>query len=257
MYVLFPRFVFSLSLSACALVVSLCAQPLSISLQPSQINKQINVNKLDVDFEEISIISVTNTGQRSVKLAFDPHFQAEPGGWTVIFRPKPKGSGTYPYSPAAMRASASEAILLSAGETSDFYLIFQPNALVGEGRLVIPFYEESRPSQTLASAKISYKVSHNATASSSSPAAKPKTLRLYPNPAIDNFFVESPANTKIGKVEVFNTLGRKLKTFSQPPDGKEGYDIEDLPEGIYLISVYDAAGKKLSTFRLLHRRFGA
>lgn len=256
MYVLFTRFGWSVSLSVFTLVVSLGAQPLSISLQPKQINKQINVNKLDIDFEEISIISVSNTGQRSVKLAFDPHFQTEPGGWTVIFRPKPKGSGTYPYSPAAMRESASEAILLAAGESSDFYLIFQPNALVGEGRLVIPFYEESRPSQTLATAKISYKVSHDDTAPSSS-TTKPKTLRLFPNPAIDNFFVESPVNTKIGKVEVFNTLGRKLKTFPQAPKGKEGYDIEDLPEGIYLISVYDTAGKKLSTFRLLHRRFGA
>lgn len=257
MYVLPKRFVLALGMLLCVLFVALGAQPLSISLQPKQISKQINVNKLDIDFEEISIISVTNTGQRSVKLAFDPHFQTEPGGWNVIFRPKPKGSGTYPYSPAALRASVSEAVQLAAGETSDFYLIFQPNALVGEGRLLIPFYEESRPSETLATARIAYKVSHDEKAPSSSAASKPKTLRIYPNPAIDNFFVESPASTKVGRVEVFNTLGRKLKTFSQPPNDREGYDIEDLPEGIYLISIYDAAGKKLSTFRLLHRRFGA
>ncbi len=257
MYVLLTRFVLTSSMSICMLFIAIRAQPLSIALQPKQINKQINVNKLDIDFEEISIISVTNTGQRSVRLAFDPHFQSEPGGWTVVFRPKPKGSGTYPYSPAALRASVSEAVQLAAGETSDFYLIFQPNALVGEGRLAIPFYEESRPSETLATARVTYKVSHDEKAPTNSAASKPKTLRIYPNPAIDNFFVESPANTKVGKVEVFNTLGRRLKTFSQPPNDREGYDIEDLPEGIYLISIYDAAGKKLSTFRLLHRRFGA
>lgn len=255
MYLVKMKVVLWLGLSVCVGIVPLLSQQLSINIQPKQIDKEINVNKLDIDFEEISVISVTNTGERSLRLAFDPHFLTEPGGWSLIFRPKPKGGGTYPYSPVALKASSTDAVLLDVGETLDFYLIFQPNALVGEGRLQIPFYEESRPSQTLAVAKFSFKVNHNESPPSS--VNKPKKLRIFPNPAVDYFFVESPANTKVGKVEVFNTLGRKLKTFLQPPKGKEGYNIEGLPEGIYLISIYDTAGKKLSTFRLLHRRFGA
>ncbi len=230
-------------------------QGTTISLQPSQLNKEINVNKLDIDFEEINILAVTNQSNRSIKLAFDPHFISEPGGWTVLLRPKPRGNASYPYSPAALKASATDPVTFSAGETIEFYLIFQPNAVVGEGRLQIPFYEESRPSQTLATAKVSFKVSHQG--SSGSTTAKPKSLRIFPNPAVEQFFLETPANLQLGKVEVYNTLGRKLRSFPQPPNGKEGYPIEDLPEGIYLITIYDAKGEKLKTFRLLHRRFGA
>jgi len=57
-------------------------------------------------------------------------------------------------------------------------------------------------------------------------------------------------------VEISNALGNRLRKYDRP-DGKQGYDVENLPDGLYLISIYDDKGKKLKTLRLLHRQFGA
>ena len=68
--------------------------------------------------------------------------------------------------------------------------------------------------------------------------------------------MEAPPGTKLGRIEVSNTLGNRLKRFDRPA-GKDGYDVEGLPDGLYLISIYDDKGKKLKTLRLLHRQYGA
>ena len=72
-------------------------------------------------------------------------------------------------------------------------------------------------------------------------------LVLSPNPTNGYFKVAN--NDKIGKVEVINIIGAKLKTF----DTRESsaYDVSELPSGIYLVRLYDKNDSRvLSTLRL-------
>ena len=67
-------------------------------------------------------------------------------------------------------------------------------------------------------------------------------LRIYPNPVKDIINITLVNN---GKIEIFNTEGRLLKSF----DGKKGNhatNISDLPKGVYLLNIKFDNGKKIS-----------
>ena len=67
-------------------------------------------------------------------------------------------------------------------------------------------------------------------------------LRIYPNPVKDIINITLVNN---GKIEIFNTEGRLLKSF----DGYKGnnpYNVSDLPKGVYLLNIKFDNGKKIS-----------
>ena len=63
-------------------------------------------------------------------------------------------------------------------------------------------------------------------------------VKLYPNPTDSKIHLK-PLNSQVVKVEIFNTLGEKLKT---KEDDFETVDISDFSNGIYFISIYTNVG---------------
>ncbi|MFA5620151.1 MAG: choice-of-anchor J domain-containing protein [Weeksellaceae bacterium] len=74
-------------------------------------------------------------------------------------------------------------------------------------------------------------------------------LSVYPNPALQSFNLNLPANFDKNnlKVTITNIAGQTMKTFS----GVDAYDISNLPKGIYLVKATD--GKYTETTKLLKR----
>ena len=70
-------------------------------------------------------------------------------------------------------------------------------------------------------------------------------IKVYPNPAINYFSITN--NNLVQFVQVYNIIGRKVKSY--PVQNGLEYDISDLPEGMYLISLVGADGKVLKTVR--------
>lgn len=60
-----------------------------------------------------------------------------------------------------------------------------------------------------------------------------KTI-LYPNPVETNFYISAPNQTVL-KVEIYNSLGKLMKTQN---DGSKVVDISDLTSGIYFVKLY-------------------
>ncbi len=60
-------------------------------------------------------------------------------------------------------------------------------------------------------------------------------IQLYPNPVDHTFGVKTAE--KIKGIELYNTLGQRIKTF-EPADE---YKVNDLPAGIYFLKISTAS----------------
>jgi hypothetical protein len=238
-----------------------------LRVEPANVVQEIVVDNLDESYQDVTTFVVTNNSRRLIQLAYELRMGEKPRSWNYgIFN---GSTSSTPYRLDQNTSSPGQSVPLAPGQSATFFIILEPDGISGSGRAEVLFSDLTIPGRTLATATFATKIlrrpmlnGNSSTASGltdTAPAQSrptPTTVRLYPNPARERFFVEAPQGTKIGRVEVSNTLGRRLRRFDQPA-GEEGYDIEQLPDGLYLISIFDHQGKKLKTLRLLHRRFGA
>ena len=71
-------------------------------------------------------------------------------------------------------------------------------------------------------------------------------ISIYPNPAIDMFHVNS--DIPVGKVEIFNIIGKKIKTIENVDSNT--FNVADLRNGIYLVRIFSEHNKVLKVIRL-------
>ena len=71
-------------------------------------------------------------------------------------------------------------------------------------------------------------------------------IKVFPNPVVDH--LEVTEVSKVGKLVVYNLVGRELKRFTVE-DGKNYY-VGDLPGGMYLVQILNKRGKKITTQRV-------
>ena len=230
-----------------------------LRVEPAEISKEVTVDNLEEDFEDVTSVVVTNNSGRTIQLVRQRVRRSQPAAWS--YRTLDRLSRTTPYVVTASEQENGRSIPLAPGQSATFYVVLRPDGVAGSGSTELRFSDQTVPGATLATARVSTVVRQRAMAASSAPPEVPgrapaPAVRLYPNPAIERFFVEAPRGTTIGRVELTNTLGRQIMSFDGPADSS-GYDIRKLPDGLYLVSIYDNTGKKIKTLRLLHREFGA
>ncbi|CAH1002502.1 hypothetical protein LEM8419_03381 [Neolewinella maritima] len=223
-----------------------------LRVEPAEINKEVVVDNLEEHFEDVTSIVVTNNSGRSIRLARQTVRRPQPAAWS--YRALDRLSRTTPYVLSANEQENGRYIPLAPGQSATFYVVLRPDGVTGSGSTELQFSDLTVPGATLATARVSTVIRQRAVVPVAAPS--PTSVRLYPNPATERFFVETPQGTTISRIEVTNTLGRQIRSFDGPAD-VNGYDIRKLPDGLYLISIYDTTGKKLKTLRLLHRAFGA
>ncbi|MFK8055375.1 MAG: T9SS type A sorting domain-containing protein [Saprospiraceae bacterium] len=74
--------------------------------------------------------------------------------------------------------------------------------------------------------------------------------KLYPNPATEEFSILS--DVSVSEVSVSNMLGKLIKLY---PGQSSSYDVSDLPNGIYLVSMKDSYGRIIKTLRFSKRSY--
>lgn len=74
-------------------------------------------------------------------------------------------------------------------------------------------------------------------------------IRIFPNPARDHIMFKKLPDVPARTIELYNILGRKLKTYTLS-NNQNNYRIEldDLPKGVYMIRIYD------NDYRLIHTK---
>jgi len=238
-----------------------------LRVEPANVVKEVLVDDLDEDYQDITTVTVTNDSRRTIQLVQEQRVVRKPGSWS--YGTFSRRARTSPYVLAEAEQDSGRPVRLAPGESAKFVVVLQPDGISGMGTVEILFSDLTVPGKTLAKGSLSTKIMRRPQVDANEPpstgsqtnetsAARPvaTTVRLFPNPARERFFVEAPPGTQLGRVEVSNALGNRLRKYDQSA-GKAGYEIEDLPDGLYLITIYDKSGNKLKTLRLLHRRFGA
>ncbi len=77
----------------------------------------------------------------------------------------------------------------------------------------------------------------------------PPRVSVFPNPTSQYFSISETKG--VSKLGVFNLVGKEMRSF-QALEG-EKYNIGDLPNGMYLIQLFDNDKKVVSTLRLQKR----
>jgi len=72
-------------------------------------------------------------------------------------------------------------------------------------------------------------------------------ISIFPNPTSDYFTVDYTED--ISKVEIFNIIGRHIKTFDVLESNKT-FNVSNLAGGLYLIRITDGSGEVIATKRL-------
>ncbi len=227
----------------------------TLRVEPAEINKVIQVDNIDEDFEDVTSVVVTNNSGRTIQLMREKITRQSPRSWS--YSALDRLSHATPYVLSSDEQQNGRQISLQPGQSATFYLVLRPEGVPGKGTTELRFSDLTFPGTVLATATIHTTLAREDSQESMiNSRSNPTTVSLYPNPAVDRFYVTSPRSVRLGRVEITNTLGRRIKSFTGEAS-TDGYNIEDLPDGLYLISIYDDAGKKIKTLRLLHRQFGA
>ncbi len=72
-------------------------------------------------------------------------------------------------------------------------------------------------------------------------------IRAYPNPATDYFQITDPTDV-VDKVLIYNIIGRQMRVFKASDGGR--YNVNDLPDGLYIVRLQNTSGATVKTFRL-------
>lgn len=132
---------------------------------------------------------------------------------------------------------------LSAQLEANMNVYVYPNDLEGSAVVEVKVVDVANP-EVSASAVYYF----NASPSSTRKRERHKNLQVYPNPTRNIFQVTN--SEAVGKVVLFNLLGRELKSFSYIPG--DLYRMDNLPKGTYLVQFQDRDGRILVT-RVLNK----
>ena len=77
-------------------------------------------------------------------------------------------------------------------------------------------------------------------------------LRVFPNPATDYFMLDNQSNL-VDELVVYNVLGKRVRSFPVVQGGK--YNVADLPNGMYLVTLLNREEGILKTVRVSKRNY--
>ena len=143
----------------------------------------------------------------------------------------------------------NEPFVLQANETFDgFILHVLPRTVPGCCRVKVEFSTVENPDEIIETAIFDVSVNTPSCDFSVSTAeiAEAQLVSVFPNPTTDAFTLSN--NDVVSQVDVYNSLGQKLKTFDFT--NGEYMDIADLTSGVYSLQLKNKKGETLNALIL-------
>lgn len=227
----------------CLFTYSVQAQDLTIEPIPVEETFNVDLSNEVLDLELHA--TITNNTDEEMQLKWTRKVISKPDAWrtqvcdnNTCYIPQVSTN----YDPDN---GVNEPSVLAAG--ASFNLIFHvlPNQIEGTGEFHVEFSSISRPDSVMDTAVFIFDVIGT---TSTFETSKLK-LKAFPNPAQD--YIRLSPNNIVDQLVIYNIVGRQVKTFDAI--NGEKYDIVDLPDGMYLISLLNNNTGIVKTIRMSKR----
>lgn len=220
-----------------------------ISIDPNPAEAEFNVDLSDFDLDLEVHTTVKNLTSDTLLLRWERFEMTSPDEWdTQVCDPNAC------YLPSVNTnfdpdLQINEPVILLPDSSFELIFHFLPNGEGGEGAFDLDFSLISDPDNVIETA--TFKARVNALVSSISKSPDLKGVRVFPNPTAD--YIELTNTESVDQMVVYNLLGRPVRFF--PVYNGRRYRLNDLPDGIYLVSLVSHRDGILKTLRVSKRSY--
>ncbi len=205
----------------------------------------VNVDVLMDGANYYEFIDFTNNSSTDMEVEWARVTNDLPDGWLAFICIE----GGSCYNSTTDASPAGEDWVIPAGESRWLEVQFRADAVngtavEGTGTVVLSMTDKNNANNTASATWVG--------TASVSPVKdlEQEDIKIFPNPASN--FIKLSNSSIVEQIEVFNLIGRKVKTFFDVAEGSL-YNIADLPKGIYMIRMLDADNETLVTKRISKR----
>jgi hypothetical protein len=230
----------------CPALLVMAQQPV-VTISPSTVNADDVIDLNDAFFEIVGYSTITNVSNTPVTLRWQRINPSNlPMGWESLICDNTSCYPPFVSSNIMPEFDLNAPVVLAPGATSNLDVHLRPNQLPGSTTIRV---QVTAVGDTAVLATGTFNFSAVLT-SNSYYGARNQDVKVFPNPVTDYFQISS--GTKITKIIVQNALGRQVRSFDAY-DGRR-YSLSGLPDGMYLVSLYDGRGLA-KTVRVIKRGF--
>jgi hypothetical protein len=208
----------------------------TISLTPQVQTTGVNPDSLEIRAKA----TFKNTSAVTKKFTWTRSILSLTSGWTTQVCDS-KGC----WIPSV--GSAPEQIELTPNATSNLDVYIRPEKKQGAATIEVKVFEVGNESNTVTGRYLF------STTTRAKETNVNNNIRIYPNPTVDYFQLTD--DDGVDKVVIYNIIGRQIRSYKVTDNAK--YNVNDLPEGLYIIRLLTANGSTVKTIRLSRSRLKA
>ena len=196
--------------------------------------------------EVVAYGKVTNIGTETINMVWRRFAIDAPAEWQYRIC---DNNACYPtqtasnYNPPALE----DFVTLEPGDTSLLDVHLLPRQVAGTGTVHLEIKDRDDPATVYATAVYNLDVISTVSVDE----AIIPTIQLYPNPASD--YIQLKNGQDIDQLVLFNAIGKQVRTFNTTSNGV--YNVADLPNGMYMVSMIDEDDGVVKTVRLMKRSY--
>jgi Secretion system C-terminal sorting domain len=192
-------------------------------------------------FETKAKATIKNTSNLTKKFTWTRNVLNISAGWvTVVCDNKSCWTPAVNTSP--------EQIELAPNGTSNLDVYIRPDKKMGAATIEVKVVEVGNETNTVTGRYL-----FSTTTKTRETNINSTNIKVYPNPTTDYFQLSD--DDLIDKVVIYNIIGRQMRTYKVTENGR--YNVNDLPEGLYIIRLLASNGATIKTIRLSKSRLKA
>ncbi len=220
-----------------------------ISISPANYQQTFTVDLEEAFLIQDPTITITNNTDSTISLRWERFVLDQPEGWqTQVCDPN---ECYFPQvnSNVDDGLGIDAPVVIGPGDSTKISLYILPNEIAGSGMFALDLAMVNQPDSILASPTFDLEVASVVT--STIDQMRNQEFVLYPNPTVDYFQVTNSED--IDRVAIYNLVGNKVKEYRAAPGAY--YDLFNLPNGLYLVTLINDDLGAIKTMRLGKRTF--